>query len=260
MNLVALPAFNDNYIWMLHDGRQAVVVDPGDAAPVHLALDRDHLELIAILVTHHHPDHIGGVDDLRPRLRGHVWGPDDERIPAPIQRLRDGDPLNLLGQSWATLHVPGHTSSHLAYVVHGSGEPQLEAPLLFCGDTLFSAGCGRLFEGTPGQMWDSLSRLGRLPEQTRVCCAHEYTQSNLRFAASVEPGNKDIEHYARICGNLRAQGLATLPTTLSQEQKVNPFLRCKIPEVIQAAAEHGATDDSPASVLAALREWKNRFQ
>ena len=177
MNLIALPAFTDNYIWMLHDGRQAVVVDPGESAPVVAALDAQQLTLAAILVTHHHGDHVGGVDALRTRLRGPVYGPKRERIPQPYSPLVDGDAVDVLGMRFEVIDVPGHTSGHIAYF-HAATNG--DAPVVFCGDTLFSGGCGRLFEGTPAQMHHSLQALAALPGDTRVCCAHEYTLSKDR--------------------------------------------------------------------------------
>ena len=254
MNLVALPAFADNYIWMLHDGARAVVVDPGDAAPVHSALDRLQLDLCAILVTHHHADHVGGVDALRPRLHGPVYGPARERIPAPFTALHEGDAVTVLGLDFDVLDVPGHTAGHIAYSQRGDGP----RPLLFCGDTLFSAGCGRLFEGTAAQMLASLAKFAALPADTQVCCTHEYTLSNLRFAAAVEPGNAARAQYQAHCTALREQGLPTLPSSMALELQVNPFLRCTEPEVVGAARAQGASDDSPLAVLSALRAWKNR--
>ncbi len=256
MNLSALPAFADNYIWMLHDGTQAVVVDPGDAAPVQQALDAHGLQLAGILVTHHHADHVGGVDALRPRLRGPVWGPAREDIPTPFVPLKDGDTVEVLGLRFRVLDVPGHTAGHIAYAQEGAAE----APLLFCGDTLFSGGCGRLFEGTPAQMHGSLSRLAALPADTRVCCTHEYTLSNLRFAAAVEPDNAERQAYEARCHALRAQGLPTLPSSIGRERLINPFLRCGVPAVVAAARAQGAAGDDAVAVLAALREWKNRFR
>jgi hydroxyacylglutathione hydrolase len=256
MNLVALPAFTDNYLWMLHDGRQAIVVDPGDAAPVVQALDARGLTLAGIVVTHHHGDHIGGIDALRARLEGPVWGPAREPIPAPFVPMRDGDSVDLLGTRFEVIDVPGHTAGHIAYF----GQPTGEAPILFCGDTLFSGGCGRLFEGTAAQMHASLSRLAALPGDTRVCCAHEYTLSNLRFANAVEPGNAALNAYTFRCEDLRRQGLPTLPSTVATERAVNPFLRTGEPEVCASALEQGAAGKDPVSVLAALREWKNGFR
>ena len=255
MNLIALPAFADNYIWMLHDGVRAVVVDPGDAAPVIDALDRLQLQLAGILVTHHHADHTGGVDALRSRLQGSVYGPARERIPAPFTPLNEGDTVALLGLRFAVIDVPGHTAGHIAYAQQGAAEQ----PLLFCGDTLFSGGCGRLFEGTPTQMHHSLAKLAALPADARVCCTHEYTLSNLRFAAAVEPANEDLMRYRSRCEAMRAEGSPTLPSSIAQERSINPFLRCTEPAVVRAAQGQGATSDSPVAVLAALREWKNRF-
>jgi hydroxyacylglutathione hydrolase len=256
MELVALPAFSDNYIWMLHDGARALVVDPGDAAVVLRALDSRGLSLSAILVTHHHDDHIGGVDALRARLSGPVFGPARERIPAPYRALADGDHIEALGLDFAVLDVPGHTAGHIAYLHRPAND---DAPLLFCGDTLFSAGCGRLFEGTPAQMHASLSRLAELPGATRVFCTHEYTLSNLRFARAVEPANDDVVRHTAWCESERAEGRPTLPSTIERERRINPFLRCDVPAVVASAGDHGARDDEPVAVFAALREWKNRF-
>ncbi len=255
MNLLALPAFADNYIWMLHDGARAVVVDPGDAAPVQAALDDLHLELTGILVTHKHPDHVAGVDDLRPRLQGLVYGPAHEPVPQPCQAMHEGDTVELLGLRFRVLEVPGHTIGHVAYAQISA---QTE-PLLFCGDTLFSGGCGRMFEGTPAQMSDSLARLAALPADTRICCTHEYTLSNLRFAAAVEPANAELMAYTAQCKALREAGQATLPGRMATEWQVNPFLRCSEPAVVRAAQARGAAGVDPVSVFAALREWKNRF-
>lgn len=259
MNLIAVPAFTDNYIWMLHDGVSAIVVDPGEAAPVTRALDERSLKLAAIVVTHHHGDHVGGVDALRARLpdgRGPVYGPARENIPQPCLPLRDGDAIELFGTRFEVIDVPGHTAGHIAYF----GQPAGEAPILFCGDTLFSGGCGRLFEGTPAQMHASLSRLAALPGDTRVCCAHEYTLGNLKFACAVEPGNADLIDYVAQCESLRQRGLPTLPSTVARERQVNPFLRVTSAQVRTSARAHGAAGDDAVSVLAALRQWKNEFR
>jgi hydroxyacylglutathione hydrolase len=257
MKLIPLPAFQDNYLWFVHDGHRAIVVDPGDARPVIAALQRERLGLEAILVTHHHPDHIGGVDELRETTGARVYGPAKERIPEPLQRLAEGDRIEVLGLQWRVIEVPGHTSGHIAYYC----EDFDGRPLVFCGDTLFSAGCGRLFEGTPAQMAASLEKLAALPGETRVCCTHEYTLSNLRFALGVEPGNLDLVHYAKRCEDLRSRGLPTLPSTIGLERQVNPFLRTRVAAVVQAARGHDAsTPPDPVGVFATLRQWKNEFK
>lgn len=255
IELLPLPAFTDNYIWLLHDGRDAVAVDPGAAEPVLKALQSKGLRLVSILVTHHHPDHIGGIEDLRSVLQGPVWSPALERTPQPREAVSGGDRFEVLGQAVTVIDVPGHTAGHVAYVV----EPAAQDPILFCGDTLFSGGCGRLFEGTPAQMHASLERLAALPGRTQVCCAHEYTLSNLRFARSVEPGNPELQAYFAHCTRLREEGQPTLPSSIATERSINPFLRCSHSEVRASAHAQGCTQDDPVSVLATLREWKNRF-
>jgi len=258
MNLLALPAFADNYIWMLHDAHQAVVVDPGQAEPVLQALAERGLQLQAILVTHHHADHVGGVDALRQATGAAVFGPARERIPEPFTPLAQGAQVAVLGFTFEVLDVPGHTAGHIAYycaAIDGT-------PLLFCGDTLFSGGCGRLFEGTPAQMQASLDQLAALPGDTRVCCTHEYTLANLKFARAVEPGNTELLHYSTHCEALRAQGLPTLPSRIALERGINPFLRTREPAVAAAAAGFAPSTDTrdAVAVLAALREWKNGFR
>jgi hydroxyacylglutathione hydrolase len=258
LKLLALPAFNDNYIWMLHDGRDAMVVDPGDSQPVLAALASLKLSLTAILVTHHHGDHVGGIDALRPVLQGEVYGPALENIPHPYRALGDGDRISVMNTTFEVIDVPGHTAGHIAYFKASSGAG--DAATLFCGDTLFSGGCGRLFEGTPAQMHHSLGRLAALPTSTRVCCAHEYTLANLKFASAVEPHNDDLKAYTQWCQNQRATGLFTLPSTVGQELKINPFLRCTEAAVMQSALAHGAVSTSPADIFAALRQWKNDYR
>jgi hydroxyacylglutathione hydrolase len=256
MNIAALPAFADNYIWMLHDGACAAVVDPGDEGPVIAALEALSLRLVAILVTHHHADHVGGVDALRSRLRGPVYAPAGETIPEPNHPLHDGDTFELLGLRFTVLDVPGHTAGHIAYLQQDAAE----APLLFCGDTLFSGGCGRLFEGTAAQMHASLSRLAALPADTRVCCTHEYTVSNLRFAAAVEPHNAALQAYTASCQAERDAGRPTLPSRIGLERQINPFLRCAEATVVDAALAQGASGRSGPEVFAALRRWKDHFR
>jgi hydroxyacylglutathione hydrolase len=259
MTLVPLPAFADNYIWMLQDGSHAIVVDPGDAQPVFDALAREQLQLAAILVTHHHADHTGGVAALHAATGAPVFGPARERIPEPFRPLQDGEHAEVLGLRFAVIDVPGHTAGHIAYFLPAG---QGRAPLLFCGDTLFSGGCGRLFEGTPAQMLASLDSLAALPGDTRVCCAHEYTLSNLRFAKAVEPANADLTQYIAHCESLRAQGQPTLPAQLATERRINPFLRSREATVLQAVREHAelSADAAEAEVFAALRQWKNDFR
>lgn len=254
LELLPLPAFADNYIWMVHNGREAAVVDPGDAQPVRQALQRLGLHLSAILVTHHHPDHIGGVDALRDLLQGPVWSPAGERTPEPRTPVAGGDRFDILGHPVEVIDVPGHTAGHISYVLR----PQSQAPIVFCGDTLFSAGCGRLFEGTAEQMHRSLTALAALPGSTRVCCAHEYTLSNLKFARMVEPDNADLAAHQAHCLTLRQDGQPTLPSSIDMERRINPFLRCDQAQVRHSAREQGAASDDAVSVLAALREWKNR--
>jgi hydroxyacylglutathione hydrolase len=260
MELIPLPAFADNYIWMLHDGQAALVVDPGDAQPVFDALQRSGLQLRSILVTHHHADHVGGVAALRNATGAQVFGPAHERVPEPLTRLTDGERIaasdRTLGLSFEVIDVPGHTAGHIAYYCAAfEGRP-----VLFCGDTLFSGGCGRLFEGTPAQMLVSLDRLAALPDDTRVCCAHEYTLSNLKFARAVEPHNADLLHYMAQCEEQRAQHQPTLPSSIAMERRINPFLRVRVPDVVQAAQGFDRSAHDDAGVLGALRQWKNEFK
>lgn len=268
MTLLPLPALTDNYIWLLHDQQQAIVVDPAEARPVLDALQTRHLTLRAILVTHHHADHVGGVPELRAATGAAVYGPVGEDMPEPLTRVSGGDTVELLGLRFEVLDVPGHTAGHIAwYCAESEDGAALKppSPLLFCGDTLFSGGCGRIFEGTPAQMLASLDKLSRLPGTTRVCCAHEYTLSNLRFARAVEPDNEALRQHSLHCEALRARGQATLPSTLAQERAINPFLRSRHPDVVQAVARtaaHALTGLQPAEVdtFAALRQWKNEFR
>ncbi len=256
MNLIPLPAFADNYIWMLHDGQHALVVDPGDAQPVMDALQHYKLQLAGILVTHHHSDHTGGVDLLREATGAPVFGPARETIPEPLQRLNDGDTVGLLGLNFTVMDVPGHTAGHIAYFCQVPGE----APLLFCGDTLFSGGCGRLFEGTPAQMLNSLNRLAALPGNARVCCTHEYTLSNLKFACEVEPDNTQLLAYQAQCQTLRAQDIPTLPSSIDTERQINPFLRSEQPSIIASANRFDAPAVQRDGTFATLRQWKNQYR
>lgn len=255
-----VPAFGDNYLWVIHNDHDAAVVDPGDATPVIEYLAANNLLLRAILCTHHHADHVGGVDHLLDflHLRGKVpvFGPASEKIPSRSDALREGDRVSVPGLdlTFDVLDVPGHTAGHIAYFGHG---------LLFCGDTLFACGCGRLFEGTPEQMTSSLTKLKRLPPETKVFCAHEYTMANIKFAEAVEPDNGDLKLRKAFCAARRHRDLPTVPSTIHLELATNPFLRWDQP-VVQAAAaarlKHAlGPDPSPALVFGAIREWKDHF-
>jgi hydroxyacylglutathione hydrolase len=257
LNVRPVRAFSDNYIWLIespHAPGQVVAVGPGEAAPVVAELKRSGSSLAAILLTHHHPDHIGGVPELLRHWPVPVIGPDDARIATKSRTVRDGERCDLtnLGLSFEILEVPGHTVSHIAFWGHGA---------VFCGDTLFSAGCGRMFEGTPKQMNASLNRLRDLPPPTQVFCGHEYTAANLRFALTVEPANGAALEYQERVNRIRAAGNPSLPSTLDLEIRVNPFLRCDSAAVRSAAETHGGKPlETPADVFAVVRAWKDQFR
>jgi hydroxyacylglutathione hydrolase len=246
-------AFKDNYIWTLRRGPHAVVVDPGDATPALDYLRAEKLTLTAILNTHHHADHVGGNAELLRHFSVPVYGPDDDRIPTVSRRLHEGEQFRLeeIGVEFSVLEIPGHTKSHIAF--HGGG-------MLYCGDTLFACGCGRLFEGTPQQMHVSLAKLASLPDATRVYCGHEYTLANIRFGKAVEPDNPELSKWELEAAAQRAGDQVTLPSTIGREKRANPFLRCGESAVIASAARHaGKPLTDAASVLGAIREWKNDF-
>jgi hydroxyacylglutathione hydrolase len=251
--IVPLRAFSDNYIWTIRDAHHAIVVDPGDAQPVIDYLAAEKLDLLAIVVTHHHADHIGGVKALIQDRNIPVYGPHDPRVPDATQRLKEGESITLphFGIKLTVLEVPAHTNSHIAY--HGDG-------MLFCGDTLFAAGCGRLFEGTPAQMHEAMSKFTRLPDNTRVYCAHEYTVANIRFARAADPANSALADWEARAKAMREVDAPTVPTTIALERATNPFMRCSEKAVITTASQHaGKPLNDPVSVLGAIREWKNIF-
>ncbi|MGH8161493.1 MAG: hydroxyacylglutathione hydrolase [Gammaproteobacteria bacterium] len=257
LGIEPLPALRDNYIWALALGAEAAVVDPGEAAPVERWLAAGDRRLAAILVTHHHHDHTGGVEALKTRHGARVYGPGGERIPAVDVALGEGEEIEPLagGPRLRVLEIAGHTSGHIAYYSDaGKG-------LLFCGDTLFSAGCGRVFEGTPGQMFHALSRLAALPGDTAVYAGHEYTVANLRFARRVLPDDPQLEDALTSALETRKNGKVTLPSSIGRERAINLFLRTE-EAAVRAAVERedGGTLREPAEVFAALRRWKDRFR
>lgn len=257
LQVTPVRAFSDNYIWLIHsprDPRRVIAVDPGDAAPVERTLRELGLTLAGLLVTHHHADHTGGVPTLLARLQGPMYAPASERTPGDAVRVKQGDHAVFpdLGLEFSVLDIPGHTAGHVAYVGHGA---------VFCGDTLFSAGCGRLFEGTAEQMSDSLAKLAALPPDTLVYCGHEYTVANLRFSVAVEPANAEVAAYLEECRTKRDRDEATVPSTMRRERNVNPFLRCDRETVKHAAeARAGRRLQNEAEVFAVIRAWKDGFR
>lgn len=251
-----IPAFNDNYIWALQSepAGPVAVVDPGDAAPVQAWLEQRGVTLEAILITHHHQDHTGGAEALREQFHVPVYGPLESPFKGITHPLRQNSEIRLLGQRLQIRAVPGHTLDHISYF-----QPE-EQPQLFCGDTLFLAGCGRLFEGSARQMLEAMQYFAALPEHTLVYCAHEYSLANLAFAAAVEPNNADIRRVTAACEAQRQRGEPTLPSNIGQESRINPFMRTAEVAVIRAAEHHVGRDlINEVEVLAALRQWKNHF-
>lgn len=247
----AIKAFSDNYIWAVHDGRNCLIVDPGEASGVLDFLEQHALSLCALLLTHHHYDHVGGVDEIRAQHPAPAWGPDDSRMPADVNGVAQGDQVAIdeLGLAFEVIETPAHTTSHIAFYGHG---------MLFCGDTLFSAGCGRLFEGTPGQMQKSIDKLAALPDATQVYCGHEYTQPNCSFARKVEPENPSLARHCEQVADLRSRGQITLPSTIGAEKSFNPFMRTREPAVIEAAERcQPGGDRTPEQVFGVIRRWKD---
>jgi hydroxyacylglutathione hydrolase len=261
LSVQAVNAFDDNYIWLIRqpDRPQVIIVDPGDAEPVLATLAEQSLQPVGIFITHHHWDHVGGIDELLAHYQQQqampVYGPATETIPHISQPLVDGDTVHIdaLGVDFQILDVPGHTAGHIAYFHSG-----FDNNMVFVGDTLFAGGCGRLFEGTPAQMHDSLSRIAALPDDTQVYCAHEYTEANLGFARIAEPDNAALQTRQQTVQQQRAQGQATVPSLLAEEKATNPFLRCAQPKIIRGAEGFsGRKLHSGAEVFAAVRHWKD---
>lgn len=259
-----IAAYDDNYIWLISDKHCAVIVDPGDAAPVIRFLTEQHLTLTSILITHHHADHVGGVADLLAwcqslgQQKPVVYGPAHEDIALVSERLIESDLVAIAKPAcqFTVMDVPGHTAGHIAFYLDVGHQQHV-----FCGDTLFATGCGRLFEGTPAQMVNSLHKLKNLPDSTLVHCAYEYTLSNIKFALAVEPHNQELLAWQQMAQTLRQQGMPTVPTTIAHEKSVNPFLRCEETSVIESVNKHKALNDThPVTVFAHLRSWKDTFK
>ena len=252
-NIEAIPAFSDNYIWALINGNSAAVVDPGDASAVENFLNINNLNLEAILITHHHFDHTGGILDLAAKWTPKVYGPKGGHIEGIDFELSENSNITVLSTEFHVFETPGHTLDHIAYYSEGIDS-------LFCGDTLFSGGCGRLFEGTPLQMFDSLNKFSGLPEKTKVYCTHEYTLSNLTFALEVEPNNLNLKNYFKEVIALRNSNKMSLPSSISLENKINPFLRTSVNQVKENAEIYANKKNlQPVEVLAAIRDWKDNF-
>ena len=253
MNIKPIPAFQSNYLWLIEDSKSAAIVDPGDASPVLETLWSEDLELKYILITHHHPDHVGGIRELKKHFPDcTVYGPANEIIPLIDHKLREDDKVELgsLG-TYKILDIPGHTAGHIAYY---------DSENAFVGDTVFVVGCGRLFEGTPAQMVNSFVKIKQLSPQTKLYCAHEYTMSNIDFAMAAEPDNQDLIDLRDKCAELRKQGTPTVPSTVDQELQTNPFFRCDLPALQESVSKKaGKNINNEVEAFAALRSWKDSF-
>jgi len=254
INIEPIKAFDDNYIWLMTTNEGSIVIDPGESKNLLKAIEKKNIKLDAILITHHHYDHTGGIEELLmkyPNLK--VYGPNNN-IDLIKSRLRDGELLNIIGIDFEVIEIPGHTLDHIAYYANINN-----SPILFCGDTLFAGGCGRVFEGTFDQMYESLMKLKKLPKNTRIYCGHEYTINNLKFAKAVEPNNIDLIKRYDEALDLRKNNIPTLPSTLSIELKTNPFLRAEKNNVQKIISHKFKTGFSEKEIFSALRQWKDNF-
>jgi hydroxyacylglutathione hydrolase len=255
--IIGLPAFSDNYIWLIVDANKAAVIDPGDGQVVANYLQQNNLALDSILITHHHADHTGGIELLQSLFAATVYLPvlTNKTPQATVKRVKDLDTIEVLGETAHVIATPGHTLDHICYYF-----PKLEnQSILFSGDTLFVAGCGRLFEGSAVQMLESLDKLSQLPLNTLLYCAHEYTLANLAFARAVEPENTALIDFQVVCEKQRLAGLKTVPSTLNVEKQVNPFLRIRCATIQKSVQQHSACELQDVAIFAALRQWKNEF-
>ncbi len=253
-----IKAFNDNYLWLFKDSESsdACIVDPGDATPVRAFLEKENLSLSSILLTHHHPDHIGGVNDLVEQYNVPVYGPESSAIPQVTKPLHEGDLIKVANTSFRVIEIPGHTLDHIAYYADAASNENIESPALFCGDTLFAGGCGRIFEGTAEMMYHSLQKLAALDPQTQVFCAHEYTLSNLAFAEAVVPEDSVLQQRIQQEKSKREKDIPTVPSSIALELSTNPFLRCSEASIQEKFPKQA---QQPVAVFAALRQWKDRF-
>ena len=260
LEVTPIKAFYDNYLWLFQrpESHDCVIVDPGDAEPVLQFLRENRLNLVAIFITHHHADHTGGIEKLLKEYDIPVYGPDSANIPTISHPVKEGSQIKMFGETFEVIEIPGHTLDHIAYYTPGNKDE--EQPVLFCGDTLFAGGCGRVFEGTHPMMYKSLQKLAQLPPETRVFCAHEYTMANLDFAIAVTPENDTLKKRIQRDRDKREHDQPTVPSSIKVELATNPFLRCEDPEIIAAAQRHsGRSSHRPDDVFAAIRSWKDFF-
>jgi hydroxyacylglutathione hydrolase len=253
INIEPIEAFSDNYIWLVTTNEGSIVIDPGESQNLLKILKESNLNLKAILITHHHFDHTGGIEEILSEISIDVYGPNNN-IDSINIRVANGSQINLLGIEFEIIEIPGHTLDHIAYYSENNGHP-----ILFCGDTLFAGGCGRVFEGTFEQMHDSLSILKNLPLNTKIYSGHEYTESNLKFAKSVEPLNQRIISRYNDVIKLRKQGIPTLPTTIKLELETNPFFRVDLEEVQETISKKFNTPKKEKDIFTAMRQWKDNF-